>query len=121
MKNHKHINMNHEQHKMHNMSQNHNHSKPAEDSEIRDWKKKLVGSWIFAVPIAIIMIVMRIFNMMFLPEDTLILILLILGFHVVFIFGFSTLKSGLRGLFTFYFNMDSLIALGTLIAYMTGI
>ena len=120
---------NHEQHQMRNIQNNkmqrmnheHNHSKPAEDSEIRDWKKKLVGSWIFAVPIAIIMIVMRIFNMMFLPEDTLILILLILGFPVVFIFGFSTLKSGLRGLFTFYFNMDSLIALGTLIAYMTGI
>jgi len=107
--------------KMQRMNHEHNHSKPAEDSEIRDWKKKLVGSWIFAVPIAIIMIVMRIFNMMFLPEDTLILILLILGFPVVFIFGFSTLKSGLRGLFTFYFNMDSLIALGTLIAYMTGI
>ena len=99
----------------------HDHSKPAEDSEIKDWKKKLVGSWIFAIPIAIIMIVMRIFNMMFLPEEWLIAGLLILGFPVVFIFGFSTLKSGIRGLFTFYFNMDSLIALGTLIAYVTGI
>jgi Cu+-exporting ATPase len=103
------------------MNHNHDHSKPAEDSEIRGWKRKLVGSWIFAIPIAIIMVLMRVFDLMFLPEEWLIAILLILGFPVVFIFGFSTLKSGFRGLFTFYFNMDSLISLGTIIAYLTGI
>ncbi len=101
--------------------QEHDHSKPAEDAEIRNWKKKLTGSWIFAIPIAILMILMRVFNLMILPEDWLIIILLVLGFPVVFILGFSTLKSGFKGLFSFYFNMDSLIALGTIIAYLTGI
>src|SRR3989344_4138849 len=40
---------------------------------------------------------------------------------VVFIFGWPTIKAGIRGLFTFYFNMDSLISLGTVIAYLTGL
>jgi len=99
----------------------HDHSKPAEDHEIKDWKKKLIGSWIFAVPIAILMVYMRILNGIIISDSISIAILLILGFPVVFIFGFSTLKSGFRGLFTFYFNMDSLISLGTIIAYVTGI
>ena len=47
-------------------------------------------------------------------------IILILGFPVIFIFGFETIKGGLRGFYSFYFNMDSLIALGTVIAYVTG-
>jgi Cu+-exporting ATPase len=110
--------INHQNKRMHH---EHEHSKPAEDLEIENWKKKLAGSWLFAIPIAILMILMRVFNLMILPEEWLIIILLVLGFPVVFIFGFSTLKSGLRGLFTFYFNMDSLIALGTIIAYLTGI
>ena len=99
----------------------HDHSKPAEDREISDWKRKLIGSWIFAIPIAILMVYMRILNGIIISEDISILILLVLGFPVVFVFGFSTLKSGFRGLFTFYFNMDSLISLGTIIAYFTGI
>ncbi|MEK6917654.1 MAG: copper-translocating P-type ATPase [Nanoarchaeota archaeon] len=111
---------NHEHNKIKNMDE-HDHSKPAEDSEIKDWKKKLVGSWIFATPIAILMILMRFFDIFIINEQISIIILLVLGFPVVFIFGFSTLKSGLRGLFTFYFNMDSLISLGTIIAYLTGI
>ncbi|MBI3622713.1 cadmium-translocating P-type ATPase [Candidatus Pacearchaeota archaeon] len=113
---------NHEHHNMQRMNhKEHNHSKPAEDSEITGWKRKLIGSWIFATPIAILMILMRLFNINIFSEEISILILLFLGLPVVFVFGFSTLKSGLRGLFTFYFNMDSLIALGTLIAYLTGI
>ena len=44
-----------------------------------------------------------------------------LGFPVIFLFGWDTIRSGIRGLFTFYFNMDSLISLGTIIAYITGI
>ena len=103
------------------MRYEYDHSKPAEDLEIRSWKKKLIGSWFFAIPIAIIMILMRFFMINIINEQISIIILLVLGFPVVFILGFSTLKSGLRGLFSFYFNMDSLIALGTVVAYLTGI
>ncbi len=116
--------MKHKHHKKHShihMEDTHNHSEPVEDSEIYEWRRKLIGSWAFAVPIAIIMIASRLVEIPFLPESTMILVLLILGFPVVFIFGFSTIKAGLRGFYRFYFSMDSLIALGTVLAYLTGI
>ena len=107
------------------MVSSHDHSDESiEDSEIRDWKKRLIGAWIFTIPIAIIMLLDRFLKInlfMFLPEYAMTLILLIIGFPVIFVFGFQTIKGGLRGLISFYFNMDSLIALGTLVAYLTGI
>ena len=108
-----------------NMDEHTSHAQIKEESieelEIKSWKRKLIGAWIFSIPIAILMIIDRIFHMSFIPEEWMVPLLLILGFPVVFIFGFETLKGGLRGFYTFYFNMDSLIALGTVIAYLTGI
>ncbi|MEK6879156.1 MAG: heavy metal translocating P-type ATPase, partial [Nanoarchaeota archaeon] len=95
--------------------------KSIEGLELRSWRKKLIGAWIFTIPIAFLMFSKRIFGMSFVPESWMIPLLLIFGFPVVFIFGFSTIRGGLRGFYTFYFNMDSLIALGTVIAYLTGI
>ncbi|MBI3334220.1 HAD-IC family P-type ATPase, partial [Candidatus Pacearchaeota archaeon] len=92
-----------------------------EARELRRWKRKLVGSWIFALPIGLLMILQRIFMVDLFSESIMSIVLLVLAFPVVFLFGFSTLKTGFRGVFTFYFNMDSLIALGTFIAYLTGI
>src|SRR3989344_7031581 len=97
------------------------HDEPAEDEEIKIWKKKLIFSWLFTIPIAIFMFSGRLFGIEILPESWMVPILLVLGFPVLFIFGWDTIKSGMRGLFTFYFNMDSLIALGTIVAYITGI
>jgi Cu+-exporting ATPase len=99
----------------------HHHDAPVDDEEILDWKKKLFGAWIFAIPLALLMFSERLFGLeLFIPRTTTI-ILLVLGFPVLFVFGWSTIKGGIRGLFTFYFNMDSLIALGTLVAYLTGV
>jgi len=111
--------MQHE-HNVHVKNDEQDHSS-MEDEEIKDWKMKLIGSLIFAIPILIFMVLDRIFGITLFNEEIVILSLLILGFPIVFIFGFSTIKSGFRGLFSFYFNMDSLIALGTIIAYLTGI
>ncbi len=95
--------------------------KSYEEREMKSWKKKLIGSWIFAVPIAILMILERLFMIELFDKNIMIIILLILAFPVVFLYGFSTIKSGFKGLASFYFNMDSLIALGTAVAYLTGI
>src|SRR3989344_8465302 len=105
------------------MNHEHDHSvieESIEELELISWKRKLIGAWIFAIPIAILMLFDRIFGMTILPEGWMIPSLLILGFPVVFIFGFETIKGGLRGFYTFYFNMDSLIPLETVIAYVTG-
>ena len=106
---------------LNNMEHEHNHEESVEDIEIRSWKIKLIWSWIFSIPIAILMFAERLLGLALLPEEWIIPAFLILGFPVVFIFGWSTIKGGMRGFYTFYFSMDSLIALGTIIAYLTGI
>ena len=103
------------------MKNNHHHEEPVEDAEINSWKNKLVWSWIFTIPIAFLMLSERLFGFSLIEMPYSIITILVLGFPVIFIFGWDTIKAGIRGLFTFYFNMDSLIALGTVIAYLTGI
>src|SRR3989344_6021318 len=100
---------------------NNHHPEEVEDSEIKGWKKKLVWTWIFTAPIIIIMLAERLLGIMVVSRTQTTLITLILGFIIVFILGWDTIRSGTIGLVKFYFNMDSLITLGTVIAYLTGI
>src|SRR3989344_1792096 len=100
---------------------NHDHSDIPDDPEIRSWFRKLIWAWILSVPIAVLMFTDRLLGITLLPENIMGWVILGLAFSVIFIVGFSTVWSGFRGFFTFYFSMDSLIALGTVIAYFTGI
>jgi len=99
----------------------HHHEQPVEDAEITSWKKKLIWSWLLTIPIAIIMLSERLLSFSLIEMPYSIIFILVLGFPIIFVFGFSTIKSGLRGFTNFYFNMDSLISLGTIVAYATGI
>ena len=103
-----------------NMEHKNHHEEPVEEQEMRLWKRRLWGAWVFAIPIAILMVLERFFEIMPFGELTS-LVILILGFPVVFFFGWDTIRGGIRGFISFYFSMDSLIALGTIIAYATGI
>ena len=97
-----------------------NHKESVEEEEIRLWKRRLWGAWVFAIPIAIIMILERFFEIMVFGEFNS-FIILVIAFPVIFFFGWQTIRGGMRGFISFYFSMDSLIALGTIIAYLTGI
>src|SRR3989344_2544733 len=103
---------------MHDHSEHHHDN--IEEREINSWKKRLIGSWIFTIPIVFVMYFGVLFEIELFSMKVASTIILILGFPVIFIFGFDTIKGGLRGFYTLYFNMDSLIALGTVIAYLTG-
>jgi len=91
-----------------------------EEREIAGWKRKLIGAWVFTIPIMLIMYSGMVFGLEIVSMKWMPIVSLVLGFPVIFIFGWRTIKAGMRGLFTFYFNMDSLIALGSVIAYITG-
>ena len=91
------------------------------DKEAKRWFTRMIGSLIFAALALIVMYFDKVFGFSFIPISWMTPLFLILSFPIVFIFGFQTLRLGLYGLYKFYFNMDSLIALGTLIAYLTGI
>jgi len=93
----------------------------SEDPEIKKWFTKLIWAWIFTIPLIIIMFFDRLFGTSIIPENWMTPVILIIGFPVIFILGWSTIKSGLKGFANFYFSMDSLIALGTILAYLTGI
>lgn len=92
-----------------------------EDKEIRGWLKRMVWSWVFTIPIAVLMLSERLAGIVFFEQKVTTIILLVLGFPVIFVFGWLTIKGGLKGFYTLYFSMDSLIALGTVVAYLTGI
>ena len=80
----------------------------------------MVWAWLLTIPIMLIMYSGMIFGIFIVPMNYMPLVLLAIGFPVIFIIGWQTIKSGIRGFYTFYFNMDSLIAMGTVIAYLTG-
>jgi Cu+-exporting ATPase len=91
-----------------------------ETNDIGMWKRKLVGVWIFTSLIAILMYSGMIFGKMLVPKVLMTPLMLIFSFPILFVFGFQTIKAGLRGFYRLQFTMDSLIALGTLVAYSTG-
>ncbi len=92
-----------------------------EKKEIEGWKRKLIWSWIITIPAVFLMYSFGIFAAGVINQNLLAIVVLALALPVIFIINFETLKSGFRGFLNLYFNMDSLIALGTVVAYATGI
>ena len=90
-------------------------------SDLSKWKAKLWGVWILTIPIMFIMYSEKLFGLEIIPMNSMTPFLLFLSFPIIFIFGFKTIKSGLRGFYKMQFTMDSLISLGTIIAFFTGI
>ncbi|MEK6858485.1 MAG: heavy metal translocating P-type ATPase, partial [Nanoarchaeota archaeon] len=90
-----------------------------EERDMRSWKRKLIGAWVLTVPIAALMLIS--YGGIDIDENVMMGVPLVLGFFVIFIIGFDTIRGGLRGFYTGYFSMDSLISLGTVLAYFTGI
>jgi Cu+-exporting ATPase len=110
----------HEQMEHEDSHGSHDHMHGSADiSEIKTWKKKMIWAWILTIPVAFLMFSEKLGVDIGMILST--YIILILSFPVVFILGWTTIKGGFKGLSRFYFNMDLLIALGTIIAYLSGI
>ncbi|MBT6689826.1 heavy metal translocating P-type ATPase [archaeon] len=90
-------------------------------NEINTWKTKLISVWGLTSLIVAIMYSEYLIGAPLVPIKWMIPLMLVLSFPIIFIFGFSTIKSGARGFVRLQFTMDSLIALGTVVAYSTGI
>jgi P-type Cu+ transporter len=100
----------------------HSHHGSADEKEIRSWKRRMAWAWLITIPIAFLMFSERLFGLeLFRSESVMTIVILVLSFPVIFILGWNTIKGGLKGYYTFYFNMDSLISLGTIIAWLSGI
>ena len=90
-----------------------------EIKEMNAAKRKMIFAWLFAIPIAVISLL---FERILEIHTNLVMILpLILAFPILFIVGFPTLRSAFKSIKYLSFNMDVLISLGTIIAFLTGI
>jgi P-type Cu+ transporter len=93
-----------------------------EEREMRKAKNIMRNAWIFTAPIALLMI----FHMIFRDHFSMQLMTytnwtyIIFSIPVIFYFGSQVIKSGMISVRYLSFNMDSLIMLGTLIAFLTG-
>lgn len=93
-----------------------------EEQELKQSKRTTVLSWILTAPIALIMII----HMVFMEHVSMKMMLyldvlyVLFSFPVVFYFGRKVMFSGLISLRYRSFNMDSLIMMGTLAAFITG-
>ncbi len=87
--------------------------------EMQKAKKRMWIAWLFAIPIAIISLVIERF---FGVQNLVVMLLpLILAFPILFVVGYPTLRSAVKSIKYLSFNMDVLISLGTFIAFLTGI
>ena len=93
-----------------------------EDRQLKEAKKTTVFSWVLTAPIALIMILHMVFmdhvsmSLMFYLD----IMYVVFSLPVVFYFGRKVIISGLISLRYRSFNMDSLIMLGTIAAFITG-
>ncbi|MBL7170005.1 MAG: copper-translocating P-type ATPase [Candidatus Aenigmarchaeota archaeon] len=94
------------------------------DEDIKKLKvasKKMWIAWFFTIPITLIMIPEMIWKIRILPGILFDISFLVLAAPVLFWTGFETLKSAFISVTHKGANMDVLISMGTLAAYITGI
>ncbi len=100
------------------------HKRAKIDEDMRNLmiaSKKMWLSWLFTILIMSIMIPHMFFGIMFLPGKWMDIAFLVLATPVVFIIGKDTLRSAFKSAIHKSANMDVLIAMGTLAAYLSGI
>ncbi len=93
-----------------------------EEAEIKDMQKAKTRMWIawaFAIPIAILGLIFE--RILGIHNAIVMLLPLFLTVPILFGVGFPTLRSALKSIKYLSFNMDVLISLGTVIAFITGI
>ena len=92
-----------------------------ETEHLASEKKRLVWAWAITIPLTVKMLGEMIFG--FYPEGRALALYidLAVSLPVIFIIGFPVIRSTFYAVKSFSFNMDSLIGIGTIAAYSTGI
>jgi len=95
-----------------------------EDEELtylKKERKRLILSWVLTLPLLIKMSLAMLFGIMIHKEILDISIDLILSFFIIFILGFDIIKATFYAIRKFSFTMDSLIGIGTIASFITGL
>ncbi len=91
-----------------------------DEKKVKEAKKKMIGTWIFTIPIIIWMIPEMFFGLVWPNETIYNLGMILLAVPPLFVFGRRTFSSAYRSVKHGGANMDVLIAMGTGAAFITG-
>ncbi len=92
-----------------------------ETDHIKREKKRLIIAWAITIPLTIKMLAEMLGGVFIGGKDVAFIIDLIAAFPVIFIIGFPVIRATFFSIKSLSFNMDSLIGIGTIAAYATGI
>ncbi len=92
-----------------------------EEDHIKREKKRLIVAWAVTIPLTIKMLGEMLGGFFLGGRDVAFIIDLIAAFPVIFIIGFPVIRATFYSIKSLSFNMDSLIGIGTIAAYSTGI
>jgi Cu+-exporting ATPase len=96
-------------------------SHDAELAHLKKEKMRLVIAWAVTLPLTIKMLGEMFGGYYIFGKEIAFYLDLVLAFPVIFVIGFPVIKATWGALKSFTFNMDSLIGIGTLAAYSTGV
>jgi Cu+-exporting ATPase len=88
---------------------------------LRRERNRLLWAWAITLPLTLKMLAEMFFGLVLGGTLPALVIDLVLAFPVIFIIGFPVIRATLFSFKSFSFNMDSLIGLGTIAAFSTGI
>lgn len=95
------------------------------DEKLESLKKRLIISWALTLPLMVRMLLSMVWNIEVLPAGwpawSAVIPGLVLAFPVIFLIGYPVLKSTLISFRMMSFTMDSLIGIGTVASYATGV
>ena len=92
-----------------------------EDEHLKTEKRRLILAWAVTLPLTVKMLLEMIFSFYPAGRTAAFYADLILSFPVIFIIGFPVIRATFFAVKSLSFNMDSLIGIGTIAAYSTGI
>ncbi|MBN2509211.1 MAG: copper-translocating P-type ATPase [Spirochaetales bacterium] len=95
--------------------------KQSEEKHLEGEKRRLVLAWAITVPLTVKMLVKMFAGMTFVNMEISLYADLVLSFIVIFVIGFPVIRSTFYAVKSLSFNMDSLIGIGTVAAFATGI
>ena len=97
------------------------HREDADLAHLKKEKLRLILAWAITLPLTIKMLVEMLGGFVLGGEEVALYLDLVLAFPVIFIIGFPVIRATGFSIKSFSFNMDSLIGIGTIAAYSTGI
>lgn len=92
-----------------------------EEQHLKREKNRLIAAWVITLPLTLKMFGHMVFGYMMFKPSVDLLFDLFFSFIVIFVIGYSVIVTTIKSFAKMSFSMDSLIGIGTIAAYSTGL